>query len=112
MSLSAQEQVIILSLEPMFAEAKEKGLWFYSDMSESGETWCSPEFLKAQQANGLMIWSPEHWELRNPLGYMRKLHDDAGAIVKEYNEMARRLNLEQTLTLAAVSSNPAQLIDA
>lgn len=112
MSLSPQEQVVILSLHPMFAEAEEKGLWFYSESGEQGEVWCSPGFLKTQQSQGRMIWSPEHWELRNPLEYMARLHADANRIVVEYNEMARRLKLEQTLSLTPVSSNPAQLIDA
>ena len=42
MSVSVQEQAIILSLEPLFEEAEAKGLWFFHESSEAGEVWCSP----------------------------------------------------------------------
>lgn len=106
---NTQEQIVIMSLGPMFEEAKEKGLWFYHQSEEAGEVWCSPPFLQNKQTEGEYIWPPEHWELRNPLQYMAQLHSEMEVLVDEYNEMARRLRMEQTLDLKAVSSNPAEL---
>ncbi len=105
--MSTQDQSLLISLKPLFEEAEEKGLWFYHESHEVGQIWCSPEYLRLQQSEGKMIWSPEHWELRNPLYYMKSLHMKAEAIVNEYNTMAKRMRLEQTLALAPISSNPA-----
>ena len=107
MTINTQDQIIIMSLKPLFEEAEEKGLWFYHESHEAGEIWCSPEYLHLKHSKGEMIWAPEHWELRNPLYYMKSLHMKAETIVKEYNAMAKRLRLEQTLALTPVSSNPA-----
>lgn len=101
------EQVILTSLEPMMQEAETKGLWFYH-LSESGdEVWCSPPYLRQEQSEGRLIIAPEHWELRNPAGYMSKLIQDCQSLVNEYNEMARRLKIEETLELVSHSTNPA-----
>ena len=71
------------------------------------EVWCSPEYLKLEQSRGRLILAPEHWELRNPNGYMKRLLADAHAIVKEYNDMAERLGYEETIAIISHSSNPA-----
>ncbi len=106
-NLHILEQVISTSLEPMMEEAEENGLWFYH-MTEMGEEiWCSPPFLRREQAKGQLIMAPEHWELRNPVGYMSKLARDCQDIVNEYNEMARRLKIQETLELVTHSTHPA-----
>ncbi len=51
--------------------------------------------------------SPEHWELRNPIGYMKTLISNAMAIVDEYNQLAKQLGYEETLSLESHSTNPA-----
>lgn len=101
------EQVIVTSLEPMLDQAEQQGLWLYHAPLSGEEIWCSPGFLRKEQAKGRLIIAPEHWQLRNPVDYMRKLVNDCQAIVDEYNEMARRLKIEETLELISHSSNPA-----
>jgi hypothetical protein len=101
------QQVITTSLEPMMEEAEAAGLWFYHLSDEDGEIWCSPGFLRKEQSRGRLIIAPEHWELRDPAGYMSKLLADCESIVAEYNDMAKRLGIEETLELISHSSNPA-----
>ena len=103
------EHVIVTSLEPMYAEAEEKGLWLFHTTEDGEEIWCSPGYLQKEQAEGRLIIAPEHWELRNPIGYMTKLVNDCQRIVDEYNEMARRLKIEETLELTTHSSNAADM---
>ena len=86
-------------------EAEEKGLWFFHESIEAGEVWCSPEYLRLEQAKGSMVWAPEHWELRSPSAYLKKLAIQAEATVKEYNEMAARLKESKRLGLATLISN-------
>ncbi len=104
MSVSVQEQAIILSLEPLFEEAEAKGLWFFHESSEAGEVWCSPEFLKLEQSRGRLIWAPEHWELRSPTGYLKTLRVKTEQQVAEFNELATRFGLEKRLTLSETAA--------
>ena len=106
-NLHILETVISASLEPMMKLASEGGLWFFHRTELGEEIWCSPGFLQKEQAQGRLIIAPERWELRNPAGYMAKLVNDCQAIINEYNEMARRLKIEETLELISHSSNPA-----
>lgn len=99
MSNNVQAQAIVMSLQPFFERAAAENLWFYHDSNESGEIWASPEYLKLMQSKGRLLWSPEHWELRNPMGYMRSLHRQAEEIIEEYNEMASRLQIPNVLLL-------------
>jgi hypothetical protein len=41
MSVSVEKQAIRMSLDPLFQEAEEKGLWFFHKSDEAGEIWCS-----------------------------------------------------------------------
>lgn len=107
MSVHILDQAIIASLEPLFTKAKAKGLWFFHHSPDGEEIWCSPEYLRLEQSRGRLMLSPEHWELRNPAGYMKKLLADATIMINEYNEMARRLKFEETLSIESHSTNPA-----
>lgn len=107
MSVHVLDKAIIVSLAPMFEEARAKGLWFFHHSRDGEEIWCSPDYLQLQQSKGLLLLAPEHWELRNPVGYMKKLIANAHAIVREYNEMAKRLKFEETLEIISHSSNKA-----
>lgn len=91
MSHSIQEQMIIMSLQPLFERADAEGLWFFHASDEAGEVWASPGYLQEEQSNGRLIWAPEHWQLRSPIDYMASLHQKAGRLIDEYNEMADRL---------------------
>lgn len=101
------EHVITTSLEPMLKDAEQQNLWLFHQTETGEEVWCSPGYLRKEQAQGRLIIAPEHWQLRNPAGYMAKLVNDAQFIVDEYNEMARRMKIEETLELITHSSNAA-----
>ena len=51
--------------------------------------------------------SPEHWELRNPVGYLTKIIRDVSTMIEEYNLLAKRLGYEETLALESHSTHPA-----
>ena len=87
----------------MFERAESEGLWFFHQSGEVGELWCSPEYLRLKQSRGEYVWAPEHWELRNPTGYMKTLRTQAEQIVAEYNDLSKRLELEKRLALNDVS---------
>ena len=107
MTTDVLNHAILTSLEPLFKDAVENKLWFYHHAPDGEEVWCSPEYLKLEQSKGNMVWAPEHWELRNPVGYMKKLISNANSIVDEYNELAKRLGYEETLALESHSNHPA-----
>jgi len=100
-------QAIITSLGPMFERAEKEKLWFFNHTHDGEELWCSPEYLRREHAEGRLILSPEHWVLRNPVGYLKKLIVDANRIADEYNELAKRLGYEETLAIESHSTNPA-----
>lgn len=109
MSFDVHHQAIIASLQPMFKKAEEEQLWFFHHSQDGEELWCSPPFLRLEHSKGHLLMSPEHWELRNPLGYMKKLIADARAIISEYNELAGQLGYEETLAVESHSTNPADM---
>jgi len=106
MSNHVQAQAIVMSLQPFFKRAKAENLWFYYDSSESDEVWASPEYLRLMQSQGRLLLSPEHWELRNPMGYLKSLHRQAEKLIEEYNEMAERLQLPNVLLLEKQDMQP------
>lgn len=106
MSVSVEKQAILLSLEPLFKEAEEKELWFFHESNESGEIWCSPQYLRLKQSQGEYVWAPEHWELRSPLGYLRSLRAQAEGVVKEFNKLASYLGHSKVLQLSEVPGPP------
>ena len=99
MGNNVQAQVIVMSLQPLFESAEAENLWFYHNSVEEGEVWYSPQQLREVQGEGRCIWSPEHWELRSPIDYMKLLHIKTEALVNEYNDMAERLHLPHVLLL-------------
>ena len=106
MSHNVQEQIIIMSLKPMFEQAEADNLWFYHHSEEAGEVWASPGFLQKEQSEGRLLWAPEHWELRSPLDYMASLHRKAGDLIDEYNEMAERLRIPHVLLMEQQDMQP------
>lgn len=109
---NVQEQVIIMSLKPMFEEAEAEGLWFFHESDEAGEVWASPGFLQDEQNNGRLIWAPEHWQLRSPIDYMASLHLKASNLIDEYNEMAERLLMPQVHLIEEQDMSPEARIGA
>ena len=106
MSSSVQAHAIILSLQSLFEKADAEKLWFYHESEEVGDVWASPEYLRLMQSQGRLLWSPEHWELRNPVGYMKSLHRKAEENIAEYNEMAERLQIPTVLLLEKQDMTP------
>jgi hypothetical protein len=100
-------QAILTSLEPLFETAESLKLWFYQQDEMGEELWCSPEYLRAEQSQGRLIMSPEHWELRNPVGYLTKIIRDVSTMIEEYNALAKKLGYEETLALESHSTHPA-----
>ena len=107
MSIDVHHQAIIASLEPMFERAIAEKLWFFHHPKTGEEIWCSPEYLRLEQSNGRLILSPENWELRNPVGYMKKLIAEVTAKIDEYNHLANKLGYLETLSLESHSTHPA-----
>jgi len=107
MSNEVHRQAILTSLTPMFETAEAGKLWFFHHSRTGEEIWCSPEYLKLEQSKGRLILAPEHWELRNPVGYMKKLIADASALLDEYNMLAGKLGYTETLSVESHSSHPA-----
>ena len=105
MSVNVEKQAILVSLKPLFEEAEAKGLWFFHESSETGEIWCSPEYLRLRQSKDELVWAPEHWELRSPIGYIKSLRAQAEDLVKEYNDLAKRLGQEKALELSEVATD-------
>ncbi|WP_419902449.1 hypothetical protein [Kiloniella sp.] len=99
MSTSVQESAILMSLKALYKDADENNLWFYHQSSGEGEVWCSPQYLRLKQSKGELIWGPEHWELRNPKGYLNNLKHNAESMVDEYNRMAERMKMETRLKI-------------
>ncbi len=104
MSNDIQLQAILTSLEPLFRTAESGKLWFYQQDQTGEELWCSPEYLRAELSNGRLIMSPEHWELRNPVGYLTKIIRDVSPMIEEYNSLAKKLGYEETLSLESLGA--------
>ena len=102
MSVFVEKQAILMSLDPLFQEAEEKGLWFFHKSDEAGEFWCSPEYLRLKQSEDEYVWAPEHWELRNPVRYMDSLRVQAESKILEFNNLASRFGQDKLLKLTEV----------
>lgn len=108
MDHNVQEQIIIMSLQPLFEQAEAEGLWFHyePEREDENEVWASPGFLHKEHEQGRLIWAPEHWQLRSPLDYMASLHRKASVLVDEYNEMAERLLMPHVLLIEQQNMSP------
>jgi hypothetical protein len=62
-AMSNERSKILKDLEPMFREAREKGLLFRSRYQELLFT---PDQLEEQQRNGRFVWGPVNWKLEHP----------------------------------------------
>lgn len=77
---------ILESLEPLFQEAEEKGLWFYTEYQS---LWFSPKELRKQHEKGRFLLSPVSWRLRAP--YVRLIElEDSIACAKEAHAIFKR----------------------
>ncbi len=62
-AVATAHQSIRELMVPMFAEAREKGLIFYT--SYQG-LYFTPDELEAAQDSGRFLWGPVNWQLRMP----------------------------------------------
>ena len=66
------EQELVSELQPLIQEARKKGLWLFN-LSNSRETWLSPDELATHNEEGNFIFGEDHWQLRNPKEHERQL---------------------------------------
>jgi hypothetical protein len=83
-----EKQKVFTELEPMFKEAREKGLWFYCSFED---LWFSPDELKSEQKNGNFIWGVCNWELRNPKEHVACLENRIRSAERELLDFQSRL---------------------
>ena len=92
-----KDSYILKSLEPMFKEAEEKGLWFFTDNMGTGPLWFSPRELRERHKNGVFIWGIVNWRLRYPLQHLQELQKDIDYANNEYHKFMDRLAKEEAL---------------
>jgi hypothetical protein len=61
--MSSERSKILKDLQPMFKEAREKGLIFRSGYQ--GLVFTADQ-LEEQQRNGRFVWGPVNWSLEHP----------------------------------------------
>ena len=76
-------------MEALFAEAEQKGLWFYSSYQD---LWFAPSELRAHMDAGQFCWSATNWRLRNPSEFLREKHAAAEQAAKELQVAHDRVN--------------------
>ncbi len=64
---------IVRTLEPLFQQALENGLWFYN---AHHSIWFSPGELIAEIENDKFVWGAVNWELRNPEERIEEIHQE------------------------------------
>jgi hypothetical protein len=86
----AEKAAILLSLQPLFAEARTKKLWFYCKYHS---LWFSPAELQAEHDNEKFIWGTVNWELRDPNERITELKDEILFLIDSiYNWRIRMQN--------------------
>lgn len=79
---------IIDSLRPLFEEAEEKGLWFYSTFNQR---WYSPNELRAEQENGNWCWNARNWKLGDPKKHLEELRHEIDAAIQLAADFEKRM---------------------
>ena len=62
------------SFRPLFEEAEEKGLWFFTEYQQ---LWISPSKLREAHKNGQFRWDAINWKLRDPMERVKQLKQEA-----------------------------------
>ena len=83
---SPKAQAILDSLQPMFEEARDRGLFFFHGGFHAGPIWYSPDELAELHGQGKLIWGPVNWELRAPSELVKQKRRDA----QRHRESAER----------------------
>jgi len=77
-----------MKMEELFAEARQKDLWFYTDYENQ---WFSPDELEQLQREGRFRWGAENWCLANPLVRLEELDKNIELAVKWRDDFKVRL---------------------
>ena len=85
----ASRMEILSSLEPMFKEADEKGLWFFCQYQSM---WLSPNELKEWHQKGKFIWGEPNWQLKNPIELIAELEEEIKNKQKRILEIKERIS--------------------
>lgn len=83
-----EAQAVKASLAPLFKEAREKKLWFFTDYQQ---IWFSPDELAAQHKAGKFLWGAVNWQLRNPVEALQALDLKIADAQEERDRFAARL---------------------
>ena len=65
-----EAQAVKDSMAPLFKEARDKKLWFFTSYQQIG---FSPEELAAQHMAGNFLWGAVNWHLRDPVDALKDL---------------------------------------
>jgi len=79
-----EKEQITQGLAPLFSEARQKGLWFFSPYQQ---LWFSPQQLQNQQAKGKFLWGAVNWQLRNPMEMVQQAENDVAKATKHLREV-------------------------
>ncbi len=80
---------IAKGLEPLFEEARERGLWFFCHYQQ---IWFSPDELERQHAEGKFRWGAINWQLRDPEEHVSGLVKARDAAESELDAFLKRLD--------------------
>ena len=84
----SEREKILKSLEPLFAEAEAKGLWFRSHYQGIA---LSPKEMRAEHAKGRLIWGRVNWELIDPKTLLRDEKKELDNIRKHNEGILKRV---------------------
>ena len=83
-----EAQAVKASMAPLFRDAREKKLWFYTSYQQ---IWFSPDELAAQHAQGKFLWGAVNWRLRDPVEALNDLDRKIADAQAERDRFAARL---------------------
>ncbi len=93
----SQKEEILRGLAPLFAEAKEKGLWFQGMVFGHDEIKFSLKELREQHEKGKYIWSAENWKLINPRDILASLNKKIDQVEDERRKFIKRMEKDAPL---------------
>jgi hypothetical protein len=83
-----EAQAVKASMAPLFREAREKKLWFYTSYQQ---IWFSPDELAALNAEGRLLWGAANWRLRDPVEELATLDRKIADAQAERDRFAARI---------------------
>ena len=87
----SQKEEILRGLAPLFAEAKEKGLWFQGMVFGHDEIKFSPKELREQHKKGKYVWGVVNWKLIDPQDILASLSEDIYQAECAYRNFSKRM---------------------